>query len=406
MSFFKRLLSSNYRQALALEGSGRYREAAQKYLLSGERLAAARMHRLAARDEDDPYLCVETLRKAIHTLEGTPLEDDDLRALTMIRRELADALVKLVDQTGFLDRRDRAYLEEAASIYTKQNFHDESGEVFARLGFLHRAAESFQAAGNISRMEEMFQQSEVADLSEAEFDRAWDAFEFAKMADDPVGAIEALARCAQLRSHDAGLLSRLQKLRERMPPCGRITLQSSQGQWVLCGGQTIGLGREDNNEILLLEPSVSRDHARITARGGKVVLEDLGSSHGTFLDDTQVRRSAPLRKQGELRVGREVLLRYQFRQGRELPAFFEIAAGQLKGQKILWANRILTTGIPPDEPPWLPPGLALGFQRGYWHLLPEACEEPVQVQGKALTAPRLLRLRDEITFHNMMLTVA
>jgi len=63
-------------------------------------------------------------------------------------------------------------------------------------------------------------------------------------------------------------------------------------------GQTFGLekdlimiGRAPDNDVVINHPEVSRQHARLTRRGTAVVLEDLGSTNGTFVNG--VRLSAP-----------------------------------------------------------------------------------------------------------------
>ncbi len=405
MSFLKKIFSSSFRQALALEGAGRYAEAAQHYMLAGERAQVARMHRLSARDEADPYRRVDALRKALD-FAAQPIDDPAIvDTRRQIRAELADALVALATHSGLLDRRDKGLLEEAAQIYVEFGAHGKAGEVFARLGFLNKAAESFEAAGDIGRMEEMYKRVESVDRSEVAFDRAFDAYEFAQMAGDPIGALEALSRCVELRPQDAGLVARLQSLRERMPASGRLTLRGPAGAWVLMGGDALGIGREDDNEILLLDPGVSRKHARIVLRDGLPVLEDLGSSHGTWLDEARIAAHAPLPRQGRLRVGKAVTLRYRFGEKMMPPGIFEVVDGYLKGQTFTWTPRVLTTGSPPDQPRWLPPGLALEFRRGCWHVVPEMCAGVAMIAGSALNTPTILRIGDELDFGGLSLRV-
>jgi putative peptide zinc metalloprotease protein len=60
------------------------------------------------------------------------------------------------------------------------------------------------------------------------------------------------------------------------------------------------IGRAPGVSLLLSDPSVSRMHARITA---DAVLEDAGSSHGTWLDGVRVTGPAPLRDGARIRLG-------------------------------------------------------------------------------------------------------
>lgn len=54
------------------------------------------------------------------------------------------------------------------------------------------------------------------------------------------------------------------------------------------------LGRGDDCDVVLKQPSISRYHARILAREGEFLLEDLGSTNGTFLNGTRVTVPARL----------------------------------------------------------------------------------------------------------------
>ena len=60
------------------------------------------------------------------------------------------------------------------------------------------------------------------------------------------------------------------------------------------------IGRAPGVSLLLSDPSVSRVHARITA---DAVLEDAGSSHGTWLDGVRVTEPSPLRDGARIRLG-------------------------------------------------------------------------------------------------------
>jgi Zn-dependent protease len=56
--------------------------------------------------------------------------------------------------------------------------------------------------------------------------------------------------------------------------------------------------------VVLSDPSVSRVHARISARNGdSPLIEDAGSSHGTWLDGAQVTQPTPLRDGARIRLG-------------------------------------------------------------------------------------------------------
>jgi K+-sensing histidine kinase KdpD len=69
----------------------------------------------------------------------------------------------------------------------------------------------------------------------------------------------------------------------------------------------VGIGRETGNLVQIDDHEVSRRHAELRQESGRVVLADLGSSNGTFVDDRRVE-SVVLRGGERIQVGRTVLL--------------------------------------------------------------------------------------------------
>jgi hypothetical protein len=68
----------------------------------------------------------------------------------------------------------------------------------------------------------------------------------------------------------------------------------------LSGGATLGRG---DVEIRLEDPFASSHHARIARQGHVLVIEDLGSTNGTYLNDEQLSGPQPLRPGDRIRIG-------------------------------------------------------------------------------------------------------
>ncbi len=69
------------------------------------------------------------------------------------------------------------------------------------------------------------------------------------------------------------------------------------------------VGRLENLEIMLNEPSVSRRHAEVRATKEGWVLQDLGSSNGTFLNDVRIGRTPQRVRQDDIIRCGEICLR-------------------------------------------------------------------------------------------------
>lgn len=63
------------------------------------------------------------------------------------------------------------------------------------------------------------------------------------------------------------------------------------GQTFYLDKEAVSVGRDPGNDIVINHPQVSRQHARLVRRGGVIVLEDLGSTNGTFVNG--MRLTAP-----------------------------------------------------------------------------------------------------------------
>ena len=63
------------------------------------------------------------------------------------------------------------------------------------------------------------------------------------------------------------------------------------------------MGRGDQAEIRLEDPFASSRHAKLTRQGGIVVLEDLGSTNGTYLNEELVTGPQPLHRGDRVRIG-------------------------------------------------------------------------------------------------------
>jgi hypothetical protein len=68
-------------------------------------------------------------------------------------------------------------------------------------------------------------------------------------------------------------------------------------------GEGAVLGRGDQAEIRLEDPFASSRHARLLRQGGIVVLEDLGSTNGTYLNEELLSGPQPLHRGDRVRIG-------------------------------------------------------------------------------------------------------
>ena len=84
---------------------------------------------------------------------------------------------------------------------------------------------------------------------------------------------------------------------------------SGRGRRFLFGAVEVTIGRAPENDLLLIEPGVSRCHARIRAEGPGHVLVDEGSRNGTAVNGTPIRGAVALSPGDRIGIG-PVLFEY------------------------------------------------------------------------------------------------
>jgi predicted component of type VI protein secretion system len=76
-------------------------------------------------------------------------------------------------------------------------------------------------------------------------------------------------------------------------------------------GDQITIGRDSVNEIVINDAEISRRHARLTFQGGKYVLEDLGSTNGTFVNGQRLAGPRVLKPGEVVSFGEQIVMVFE-----------------------------------------------------------------------------------------------
>jgi len=68
------------------------------------------------------------------------------------------------------------------------------------------------------------------------------------------------------------------------------------------------MGREEGIDIVLQDPESSRQHARVAWQGGQFIVEDLGSTNGTFVNGIQITAPQVLNPGDSIGIGQTALV--------------------------------------------------------------------------------------------------
>ena len=97
------------------------------------------------------------------------------------------------------------------------------------------------------------------------------------------------------------------KPRRGAPRTLRITAGALEGTTFELGATPISIGRLPENTVVLDDDYVSGRHARLYPHEGAWVVEDLGSTNGTYLDKTRVSAPTVVPVGAPVRIGKTAL---------------------------------------------------------------------------------------------------
>jgi pSer/pThr/pTyr-binding forkhead associated (FHA) protein len=75
-------------------------------------------------------------------------------------------------------------------------------------------------------------------------------------------------------------------------------------------GDQLVIGRDSSNSVAINDAEISRKHSRLTFQGGKYVLEDLGSTNGTFVNGQRLAGQVVLKPGDVVSLGEQIVLMY------------------------------------------------------------------------------------------------
>lgn len=95
--------------------------------------------------------------------------------------------------------------------------------------------------------------------------------------------------------------------RRHVPKTLIVTEGSLTGTKMSLGDAPITIGRANDSTLVITDDYASSKHARLSPRDGQWLVEDLGSTNGTFLNRAKVSGPTPVPVGAPIRIGKTVL---------------------------------------------------------------------------------------------------
>src|SRR6478672_5262128 len=125
-------------------------------------------------------------------------------------------------------------------------------------------------------------------------------------------------------------VTKISKLNEKVLPsseCCLVEIAGPQlGKRFVLDEDEYTIGRDVKNNIVIDLDNVSRRHARFLVQEGKVFVEDLQSTNGTYLNDEEVKQPTALRTGDLVKVGGSI---FKFLTGNDLESMYHEEIYQL-----------------------------------------------------------------------------
>lgn len=245
---------------------------------TAEQLAAEREAR--ARDTQEHAAALEAARAAISALPPNPPQAPaagDSEVFAQLEAELEHHRAQVAEHRARLRERDERL---AASTAELEQHRRQLAEARTQLD---------QTRSDAARLERAL----------IEKDRALETRDeriatLQSELEERLGALQRLnAMDVSLQGLDSKMSERLKRAESPSPAeiaPSLVCLTSDQPQRYPIDKKTMTIGRSSQCDIQILTHFVSREHARLTLARDSVVIEDLGSTNGVFVNSVRVER--------------------------------------------------------------------------------------------------------------------
>jgi len=87
---------------------------------------------------------------------------------------------------------------------------------------------------------------------------------------------------------------------------------TSVGEMYKLAGETVTIGRGDNADIRIVDDGISRKHCEILHQDKQLVVRDLGSTNGTYINGAKMAADHVLKDGDKIQVGSTTILKFTF----------------------------------------------------------------------------------------------
>ncbi len=389
MSFWKRLLSADYRAAISAEAAGQWELAAERYALAGEHSKAARIHVTRSERAGSQADKITALRDALRWA------DDDAELRSEIHGLLGRALLDQVRSEGVATRRDKDRVAEAAEMLLAGGEYLAAGEAFESIDDAQNAARAYRNGGLVEQMERALSRDDEATERARTLRESFADYEMHLRIGERDAAREELRRCVEVADNKSEYRRLLDELESRLITGGMVVLRRRQDPALTAfAGETIVIGRDSLCELPLRAGGISRHHAEIgvgePAASPRFHLRDAGSKNGTSIAGMPLSGPVPLIDTGSFSLGEHCTIDYSLSED-ATQLSLRVTNGMDRGRTLLAGGPGETLDLQPAT--GLP--VTIEFHKGRPFLAPHSDEVRLELAGEPSVHGKLQLIRGD-----------
>lgn len=228
--------------------------------------------------------------------------------------KLARAMESDIRAGGGLGKRQR--LLEAAEYYALARQWKQAGEIYEQLRMPERATEMYVQGGAIDEIERLASQNADRTHQKVTAQQSYQEACAYQRVGQRDKAYHTLQQCLSLDPNHAEAEQLLGTLESLLHPTEvrHVRLPADEREYLLFAKPVVTIGRQEDNDIVVMNTDVSRHHARFGIQNQSCLLEDLGSSNGSRLNGLRINQAATVHAHDRIGIGRNFQLEVDLQQ--------------------------------------------------------------------------------------------
>lgn len=294
--FWKKLFSKSFRLALKAEAAGNYREAAGYYALCNEKEKVAQMNINSSHLEKEINKKIALLKTALEWIE---IKDEKYNKICI---DIAQLYEK--STAGKIEEEKNEILIQAASMYEKSGEFKRAGDIYLSLNLKDKAASCYEKGGDIEKLEHVMNQSMAEEKNASLISSLFEEYKNSLNVGNRKIALEKLNNCIEVAGERKKFyLEELINLKAKLINSNLVNLSINNEQFCFAGKKNFIIGRGDEADFKLKEPSVSRRHCEIIFENNVYFIRDCGSSKGTKIGTISIANKIKLPDECVVSIG-------------------------------------------------------------------------------------------------------